>query len=573
MARIGRGFPLNRWFPRRPSVLGVPGPITRRTLAANTADSGASSVTTLQVTPTGQVEGDWMLAFVATVGGANTITSASGWVEVGTQVTHATTTTGSLWKKECGAGEAGPYQWDGASSRRMGIIVVAYTGADPTDLVDGANVASAGATAQQFDHGTLTPGAAFDWHILATCSNSATPDDDAVAFTQPAGYAEQAEISSEHATSANVRMALADRELPDTSATGTQSVTITGGVSRSLVGLEVVIRVPTGAVPGGPAIGPQRTSGASAGAKGTAGATQGASRVSGQAVGAKTAAGAASGAARTTGRVVSGRVATAAASGQQHTSGTTTGRKQAAGATTGATRSSGTTTGVKGAAGAQIGQQRTDGLAGFAPAGPSGAQTGQQRTTGSTAGAKTTAGVVSGRTRTSGTTTGRKLTAGASAGAQRSSGQSAAAKQSTGTASGQQRTTSNVVSALFVGPNGPARGQQRTSGRTTGIKGGVAAEAGQQHASGATAGIHRAVGAASGRQRTTGQTAAAKGARGAAVGQQRTDGHAAFTTVPPPRWVEGGGGGSDQIEGATSGAGQIEGVLVGAGLVEGAGGI
>jgi len=244
MARFGRGFPLNRWFPRLP-VLGQAGPITRRALAANTAAS-STSTSSLSVTPTGQVEGDWMLAFVATVGGANTITSASGWTEVGTQVTQATTTTGSLWKKKAGASEAGPYQWDGASARRMGIIVVAYTGADPTDVIDGANVSAEGATAQQLDHDSLTPGAAFDWHILCTCSNTATPDDDAVHFNQPAGYAEQAEISSTHASSANVRMALADRELLDTSATGVASVTIDGGVNRSLVGFEVVIRVPSG---------------------------------------------------------------------------------------------------------------------------------------------------------------------------------------------------------------------------------------------------------------------------------------------------------------------------------------
>jgi len=172
MARFGRGFPVPT-YQVQPRAIAASGPITRRTLAANTA---ASSTTTssLSVTPTGQVENDWMLALVASVGGANTITSASGWTEVGTQFEQATTTVGSLWKKKAGAAEAGPYQWDGLNARRMGIIVVAYTGPDPTDVVDGANVSSEGATAQQLDHNSLTPGAAFDWHILATCSNSAS---------------------------------------------------------------------------------------------------------------------------------------------------------------------------------------------------------------------------------------------------------------------------------------------------------------------------------------------------------------------------------------------------------------
>lgn len=219
-------------------------PIARRTLASNTAASSAT-VSSISVTPTGQQENDWMLAFAASVGGANTISSASGWTEVGTQVTHATTTTGSFWKKKAGVSEAGPYQWDGLNARRMGVIILAYVGADPTDMVDGSNVSSEGATAQQLDHDSLTPGSPDNWHILGTCSNSASPDDNAVHFNQPANYVEQAEIASTHATSANVHMALADRELPDASATGVQSVTIDGGINRALVGLEVIIRAPS----------------------------------------------------------------------------------------------------------------------------------------------------------------------------------------------------------------------------------------------------------------------------------------------------------------------------------------
>jgi len=225
------------------------GPITRRTLGGFAAGSGASSVTSFSVTPTGQVQGDWLLAFVSTVGGTATHTnSVGGFTEIGTQVTQAATTTVSLWKKLAGVGEAGPYTFDVATGRRFAIIVTAWTGADPADLVDGVNVSSEGATGQQLDHNSLTPGAAFNWHILGTASNTATPDDAVVTFNPPAGYIELAEVWSAHTASANARASLAARELLDTAATGVQPVTINGGVDRSLAGFEVVIRVPTGVV-------------------------------------------------------------------------------------------------------------------------------------------------------------------------------------------------------------------------------------------------------------------------------------------------------------------------------------
>lgn len=262
------------------------------------------------------------------------------------------------------------------------------------------------------------------------------------------------------------------------------------------------------------------------------------------------------------------------------------------GAAVGLQRTTGTTAGVKGAVGAAVGQQRTIGQTTAAPAGPTAAQAGLQRTSGVAAGTKTTSGATSGQARTSGRTTGIKLAAAPMAGLQRTANQVAAVKQATGTASGLQRTTGNVISQLFVGPNGPTRGLQRTIGRTVGVKGGVAAQAGQQRTSGVTTGVHRTSGAIAGQQQTSGQAATVKGARGAQVGLQRTAGVSVFTTVPPPRWVEGGSGatgqiegasGGSQIEGASGGTGQtegassatahVEGVLVGTGIVEGTGGV
>jgi len=187
-----------------------------------------------------------MVALVGGVGGIATLTTPSpGWAEVVPQVNQGNTTTGSLWKKKAGAGEAGPYQWDSSLSVRMGIIVIAYSGPDPENLIDGTQVSAEGANAQQLDHNSLTPSQQQHWHMLGVVSNSAAPDDNVVTWTQPGAYGEQAEIASTHATLANVHMALSDRELPSGAATGVQSNLITGGVNRQLVGLEAIVRVPT----------------------------------------------------------------------------------------------------------------------------------------------------------------------------------------------------------------------------------------------------------------------------------------------------------------------------------------
>src|SRR6266508_2184630 len=259
MARLGRYQPNRPYAPR--ARLPASGPITRRILAADTAVSGGTSVNSLSISPTGMVQDDWLLFFVVSVGGVSTHSNtAGGCTDLGSQFLQGSTTAVSMWKRKCGAAEAGPYTFDAGAARRWTIIATCWTGADPTDVVDGANVSSEGAAAQQLDHNSLTPGAAFDWHIIATASNTTAPDDGLVSFAQPGGYEELAEVASGHATSANARASLAVRELADTSATGVQSVTITGGVSRQLAGFEVVIRVPAAGGPTGAASGQQRTS-------------------------------------------------------------------------------------------------------------------------------------------------------------------------------------------------------------------------------------------------------------------------------------------------------------------------
>jgi hypothetical protein len=232
--------------PRWPWWGGPTGPIIRRVLSGGAAASGASGVTTLQATPTGQQADDWMLAFVAAVGGVTTISTPSpGWSEVIPQLTQGSTITGSLWKKKAGTSEAGPYQWDVTASLRMGIIIVAYSGADPNDVIDVGQTSIEGTSAQQLDHNSLVPSAPRCWHLLCTASNSAAPDDNLVTLSPPDPYGEQAETASTHASNANVHMDVADRELPDAGVTGVRTVAITGGVNRQLVGIEAILRVPT----------------------------------------------------------------------------------------------------------------------------------------------------------------------------------------------------------------------------------------------------------------------------------------------------------------------------------------
>jgi len=571
MARLGRYQP-NRPIVRRGFHGDLPvGPTVR---SVGSYVSLASETTAVAPLPTGWQAGDVCYLFATNrASGGGFTTTPSGWAVLQASFDSANTTSSHMvaYRRVLQGGDTDPTLT--GFSGRFAALSVAVQDASTTTPEDTGVANDPGQVGQQaaIVCPSVTPANA---NSLLLCGfGSGGPNGTTWTVAEPGGMTEVGDICTAVAAVTETAVQVSSLALATTDPTGTK--TATASVSNiAQMGVTVAVRW-SGAAGGatGAAVSAQRTSGVTAGAKGTAGAAQGQTRGSGQAAGAKNAAGAAQGPARATGVAATRKQATGATAGATRSSGVSATRKQATGATAGASRSSGQTTGIKGGVGAQTGQQRTDGLAGFTPAGPAGAQTGLQRTSGVTAGAKATTGAASGRTRTSGTTTGRKQITGAATGAQRTADQSAAAKQATGAASGQQRTAGVVVSALFVGPNGPARGSQRTAGRTTGIKGGLAAEAGQQRTSGVTAGIHRTTGAASGRQRTSGQTAAVRGARGAQTGQQRTDGHAAFTTVPAPRWVEGATSGTGQTEGTSSGTDQIEGVLVGAGLVEGSGGV
>jgi len=126
---------------------GIGNPIFLRGLSNFAAGSGASSATTFSLTPTGQQQDDWLVIFVVTVGGAATITNtAGGLTEITGQLTQGATTTVSLWKKKCGAGESGTtYTWTVATGRRWAGIVTCWGGVDPIDVVDGVNVFLEGA--------------------------------------------------------------------------------------------------------------------------------------------------------------------------------------------------------------------------------------------------------------------------------------------------------------------------------------------------------------------------------------------------------------------------------------------
>lgn len=225
-----------------------PGVITERALASNTATSGTTSATTISVSPTGMQQNDWLIFQLTSAGGAATHTNTGGSLtRIHTDFTQANTLVLSTWKKKCGSSEAGPYTFSiGATTRRIGVICHAYAGGNSTDIVEVVGT-TAGASAQSLAIPGVTPGGTLRWHILFEASNSATPDDDAVTFTQPANYTEDNELTSEHATSANARMAYAHRELPDASATGDKTFNIAGGVNRALVGSSIVLVPEAGA--------------------------------------------------------------------------------------------------------------------------------------------------------------------------------------------------------------------------------------------------------------------------------------------------------------------------------------
>lgn len=218
--------------------------LAERTLASNTNASGASSVTSISVTPTGQQENDWVIVLVIAVGGTASFTNSAGGLSRAhaADLTQGTTTTIATWKKKCGPSESGTtYTFTIPTGRRMAVAVRCYSGGDGTDIVRALG-ALEGVNAQSIDLDSVDIESG-DWHLLLTASNSANGG--SVNFDPPAGYTEKHDFASTHGTSANACLGWSEDESPS-DPTGVQTVGITGGVNRQIAGGSIVLKAASG---------------------------------------------------------------------------------------------------------------------------------------------------------------------------------------------------------------------------------------------------------------------------------------------------------------------------------------
>lgn len=211
--------------------------IAVRTLASNTASTNGA--TTLSVSPTGMQENDWLIFWVVSVGGTGAHSNTAGSAtRVHNDLSSGSVIVTSSWKKKCGAGEAGPYTFDfGGSSRRAVILCRAYSGCDSTDAVEEAPTQTT-ASATSLAVTGVDPAGTGGLHIVLGASRVASGVTQN--FTEPASYPEQLEVQTNHATNPNADAAWFERALPNASATG--SITFTVSSSDRLNGGSILLK-------------------------------------------------------------------------------------------------------------------------------------------------------------------------------------------------------------------------------------------------------------------------------------------------------------------------------------------
>lgn len=200
--------------------------LSRRTLTSPTATTGTGSATSISVTPTGQQENDWVIIWVCSAGGADTHSNtAGGLTRVHADQSTGSTITTSSWKKKCGAGESGTtYTISSGTSRRWAIAVECWSGGDPTDVVEDAPAQVTASGASSLGVTGVDPANTGGVCLVLEASRIAAGTTQT--FGPPTNYTEQHELQSSHATNPNAAIAISTRVLPDASATGTLTFTV-----------------------------------------------------------------------------------------------------------------------------------------------------------------------------------------------------------------------------------------------------------------------------------------------------------------------------------------------------------
>jgi hypothetical protein len=231
--------------------------IVERTLAAATVTTNAA-VQPPPITPTGMVEGDWMLAQFSSIGGAATHAAPDGWARQGSQVTSGGASM-SVWRKRAGATEAGPYQFNSGATgnRRMVLQIRAFTGADPTAPVEGEPGVVVETNATSLTHPALEVAGENRRWVLFTAKATATADTTSTLNT-PAGFVETADTTTTSATLANTNAGIHHNQVSGTSpdtysdvyddiygsssgSTGPQAVTSPDAGTRIWLGLSLLL--------------------------------------------------------------------------------------------------------------------------------------------------------------------------------------------------------------------------------------------------------------------------------------------------------------------------------------------
>lgn len=217
--------------------------LAERTLAG-TKDVESINGFTLSGNPTGMQEGDWLYAEYATLGGAVTHAAPTGWTSIGSAVQSGVAI--SMWRKLCGATEAGPYQFDsGATANRRQVLSFrAWSGGDPTNPIDAVSGAVTATSATSLTHTALTSGGAGRVWVLATAKG--TPNSVQTTLNTPSGFTELVDhCSNNTAAVANINAGRHVKSVGSGS-TGTQQVTSPDGTSQTWVGIGYLLS-PAGA--------------------------------------------------------------------------------------------------------------------------------------------------------------------------------------------------------------------------------------------------------------------------------------------------------------------------------------
>ncbi|MBK8188816.1 MAG: hypothetical protein IPK79_00015 [Vampirovibrionales bacterium] len=194
--------------------------------------------------PTGVVENDVMLATVVYAGG--TLTAASGWTQVLSQVGTGVTT--AVYRRTAGASEASSYTWGLSTADGLAVAISAYSGVNGSNPIADSN-SQANASSASMTAPGVTPASSVDMLVFV---GGAAGD---IRATAPGSMTEDADTGT-----TGVSVYMADQLLASGDATGTRTATLASAAANAagLVSLRpvytaavnatITVNAPTGVI-------------------------------------------------------------------------------------------------------------------------------------------------------------------------------------------------------------------------------------------------------------------------------------------------------------------------------------